>query len=339
MKKRLVALCDREEVYVDRLREYYESGDSFPFQICIFHDEKNLLTGMLKNTFEMVILSESSYEKSREELFKRKKGEALAILATRESERTFEKEVPYVLKYQSADAIRRELLRIYAEEASQPAFTKGSHEGILLGFYSPVKRIMQTKISLLVGQILAKKHKVLYVNLEPYAGEELLTEKGEKNLSDLLYYMKSDEEKTMSHLESMLRNMAGVDYIPPAESYIDLMAVPEADWKKLFNIIKGARKYDYILVDTGEIMQGLFSFLRDCDKTICMTDYDKDSKGKIEQFSRLLKEMNYEDVLDHICFAGVPNINGTLPELKDLYGSALCGYVRELVEEEVSGEV
>lgn len=339
MKKRLAALCDLEEDYMERLREYYESKDTFPFQLCTFKEEDALLAGMLKNTFEMVIIAEEMYSRCREELCKKKKASSIILLSKRESERLYEEEAPYVVKYQSAESIRREILKIYAEEAMQPAFTKGSHDGILLGFYSPIKRTMQTKISFLVGQILAKNHKVLYLNLEAYAGEELLAEKGEKNLSDLLYYMRGDVEKTMSHVESMLRSMAGVDYIPPAECFLDVLAVEAEDWTRLLEIIKNAKKYDYILVDTTEIMQGLFDFLRSCDKVLTMTEEDRAGREKLKQYKKLLESMNYEDVLKHTCFVSMPEVGETLPGLRDLYGSSLCGYVRELVEEEVSGEI
>lgn len=335
----MVAICDEEADYMERLREYYESKDNFPFQICTFREEKALLGSLLKNNYEMIILSEKQYALSGEELQKRKKGEALVILSARESERLYEKEIPYILKYQSAENIRKELLVIYAENADKPAFTKGSHEGILIGLYSPIKRSMQTKISLLIGQILAKNRKVLYLNLEPFAGKQLLPAKGEKNLSDLLYYMKSDEEKTLSRLESMLSNIAGVDYIPPAFSLFDLKQVGEDDWKKLFEIIKNAKKYDYIIVDYSELVEGLFEQLRSCDKVFTMIESDETSKEKINHYTELLSELGYEDVLDHSMMVKTPSRMGTLPSLTDLYGSELCSFVRQLVEEEITSDL
>lgn len=86
---------------------------------------------------------------------------------------------------------------------------KAAHEGSpvmkkstsVIGVYSPVGRTQKTSFALTLGQILAKDRAVLYLNLESYSGfEQILGETYERNLSDLLYFVRQENANVIHRL-------------------------------------------------------------------------------------------------------------------------------------------
>ncbi len=87
---------------------------------------------------------------------------------------------PSVYKYQATSDVVREVLACYGEEKSYlpAAFPVMKKTTEILGVYSPLSRCLKTSFALTLGQILAKKKAVLYLNLEPFAGFEELYKTG-----------------------------------------------------------------------------------------------------------------------------------------------------------------
>lgn len=80
-------------------------------------------------------------------------------------------------------------MNYYAVEAVPAPAAMLKKKVEIIGIYSPVGRSLKTSLALTYGQIRAREHKVLYLNLEEYAGfETLLEEKYGADLADLLYF-------------------------------------------------------------------------------------------------------------------------------------------------------
>ena len=94
-----------------------------------------------------------------------------------------------IYKYQASDQLIAEVMNYYAVEAVPAPAAMLKKKVEIIGIYSPVGRSLKTSLALTYGQIRAREHKVLYLNLEEYAGfETLLEEKYEADLADLLYF-------------------------------------------------------------------------------------------------------------------------------------------------------
>ena len=92
-------------------------------------------------------------------------------------------------------------------------------------------RCQKTSFALALGQILARQKAVLYLNLEEYAGfEQLFSCTYEKNLSDLLYYIRQDSSNLIFRINSMVQSFQNMDDLPPALSPADLMAASWEEW-------------------------------------------------------------------------------------------------------------
>lgn len=65
--------------------------------------------------------------------------------------------------------------------------------------------LSENLFALTLGQILAKERAVLYLNMEEYSGFEELMGKGfAHNLSDLLYYVRQDNQNLLYKMNSMI---------------------------------------------------------------------------------------------------------------------------------------
>ena len=96
----------------------------------------------------------------------------------------------------------------------------GGKELKLIGIYSPIGRCLKTSFSFVLGQLLSKKHKVLYLNMESYSGfGKLLQKEFKSDMSELIYYLQNSKEKFIYRLGSMMHRVGELDVLPPFDSF------------------------------------------------------------------------------------------------------------------------
>ena len=205
---------------------------------------------------------------------------------------------------------------------------------MLLGVFSPVCHSICTSFSLLLGQFLAKKASVLYLNFEPFSGlPVLLGDMGGRDLTDLVYYMQGGKERLVYKLESMVGNINGLDYISPAFSFVDLGQVKEESWLMLTRTLREMGTYDYVILDLSEMVHGLLNVLRECDRIYTLAGREGLALARVEQYEELLKSLDYEDVLNRTSRCELPRFKKLPSSLEELPYSDLAMYVRKLMEE------
>jgi len=166
--------------------EYINQKRNIPFEIQAFTNSTHLCTFGEKHAIEILLISDKAMCAEVEALRIGK----IMILSEGVHHPSLD-QYPSVYKYQSSDAVIREVLTCYGESKSEPAEVQVMKKDTqIIGIYSPLGRVLKTSFALTLGQILAKDKAVLYLNLEEYAGFEVLFNKSyEKNLSDLIYYI------------------------------------------------------------------------------------------------------------------------------------------------------
>lgn len=92
----------------------------------------------------------------------------------------------------------------------------------ILGVFSPLGRCLKTSFTLTLGQILAKDKAILYLNMEEYSDIELLGKEFAHNLSDLLYYVRQDNQNLLHKMNSMVQTIGNLDYTPPVQMPADI---------------------------------------------------------------------------------------------------------------------
>lgn len=336
LKNNTLAICDSNANYVNRLSELLSLRDTFPFRIVTYTDGYQIVEKKSFLNLDVLLISEEEYQKIYGIKQWQRELDKMLVILLGEGGSTKLLDKPSIYKYQSGENIRKELLRIYGQEKGDGVQNKIGHKTTkIIGVYSPIGRCGQTSFCLLLGQILAKEKKVLYLNFEPYSGfSTLINQREEKDISDLIYAMRGDEDKLTYQLESILMNLNGLDYISPVAVYSDIQSITEENWIVLLSALKKLQQYDYVILDLSEMMQGLLEVLRECNLVYTITQKDGFAMAKIIQYENLLTMYEYEDVKDKTRKCEFPIFRKLPSGIDQLPYSEMASVVKKMIQEE-----
>lgn len=335
MKKNIFAVCDLEMDYACNFMNYLNQKKNIPFEIQAFTSAKSLIAFGRENPIELLLISGKAMCREIREMDIGK----IVIL----SEGVHHPELdqyPSVYKYQSSSDVIREVMACYGEErgilpVQFPVLKKATE---ILGVYSPLGRCLKTSFALTLGQVLAKEKAVLYLNLEEYAGLEELFQKGfAYNLSDLLYYVRQENQNLSLKMNGMIQTVHNLDFIPPVQAPADIRGTAWKDWERLLQELVLHSAYEVIVLDIGNGIDELFQLLDQCKRIYMPVLNDVISSCKIAQFENLLRIWDYPQVLAKTVKLRLPfHVGGSAPEtyVEQLVWSELGDYVRELLREE-----
>lgn len=338
MYDRILAFCDPEEEYTWRLSTFLNSDNNFPWNILCFTDISDFLDYMKKHPETDCLISEAVLEYMENQT----KQEGIILL--NESGYLQRNEFPNINKYQAADRVKKELLRLYAEKEQDFYPRLGVNKKTkLIAMFSPVGREMQTSFAICYGRCMAQKKKTLYLNFDYYCGyKELLAEENGRDLMSLLYYMKSEKDKFGARLQSICNNFDGLEYIAPMTMGQNLAYVTLEEWRELFLKIEELGTYDYIILDLSEGIQGLFEILNQCFCIYTMTQNGRIAQGKMERYEQLLHLNELNSVLEKSRKLGLETIHHIPENMEEWSKTGLYTMAREWVlkdrDEEQTGK-
>lgn len=331
MKKQILAVCDREEPYIRRLSRFLQKKDAHAFEIRAFTSRETLLASAELKEIAVLLISEKEYDASLKEQI------AGEIIRLGEEQKGGEDNVQYIYKYQSCEELFREVMRYTAEV--HPLLPPSVNPAVrikMIGLYTPVHRSLQTTFGFVLGQQLAREHKVLYLNFESYSGFRFHAGKEfAADMSDLMYYFQNAREALYFRLRGMIETAGKLDYIPPAFSWPDLAEVKKEQWLDLFHELEMHTSYEYLILDLSDYMQGLFDILRICKKIFTLIKEDGMALAKVDQYERLLQAAEYEDILQKTCKKNLPYFHYLPDNLEELSRSELAEYTKKIIREEL----
>lgn len=330
MKRKILALCDSETEYTSNMQEFLCTREELPFEVHSFTDVKKLETSSKKEEIEILLIAESDYYEELKEL------PIENIFLLNESGHIEYENIEQINKYQTSEKVLGQVLEFYSKRKDLPRKIKRNTFVNIIGVYSPVGRCLQTSFSLAMGQILAKKHKVLYLNFESFSGlGQMLQRNMETDITDLLYYYKNTRERFRYRLESSLQMINGLYFVPPAVSFLDLQTITADTWLELLMAIEEEGMFEYILLDLSDCIQGLLELLRRCKTVYTILKEDTIAAAKMQQYEELLTDMEYEDVLDKTKKQKMPFIRQIAPRLEQITYGELGEYVRQVLKEDL----
>lgn len=326
----ILAICDAEEEYASKLAEYLNLKEDFPFQVRYFTSPERLLQFANTQLVEVVLTSEewesSLFEKRTEWI----------ILSLKKEGKNTEKEIHSVMKYQSCENLMKEVLQILADHPLKCSHIARGVSLKIIGLYSPVKRSLQTSFGITMGQLLAKKGRTLYINLEGFSGLNVMLKRNfQRDLSDLLYYLKNGKQGLTYIMGSMVESINGLDILPPMLCQMDLISIEAKEWIQLFYEIERYSDYEYLILDLSDSVQGLFDILRQCFIIYTMTESDGFAMAKIDQYEKILKKSRYEDVISKTNKCQLPRFTYLPKQLDRLTVSELANTVKECLKEDI----
>lgn len=329
MKKKIMALCDSEADYLEGMTAFLKERENFPFELHTYSDKDKLLAFGKKEKIEVLLVAESdfTYEVAALETGK--------TLLLNESGTIKGENLKNIDKYQKAEKVWQELFESCADMSTgnEKKLCSGERAKII-GFYSPLRRCLQTTLALTLGQVLAENKKTLYLSFEHYAGFSQLLERGVRgDLAALLYFSREQGEKFFYHLQSVTMRVGGLYYVPPAYAGQNLIYAQASEWKDMLVKIAEEGGFDYLVLDLSESIQGTFELLSACDKIYTITGEDDHARTKQEQYEELLSAYGCEAVLKKTDKLPLPHFT-FLPERIEQYGMGeVADYVRKLKQE------
>ena len=318
-------ICDVQEEYSDHLFQILSEQFEGEYQFHLFHDLQKMTGFFAKNSAEILVIGE---EYGNEAI---QKAGALQkfILTGSPGERKDTEDIP-LFRYQSAEGMIK-MIRKYAgrgrrgsggsgTEKSGVADRNGmirSREGEsvcekrrtarirddppvrgLIGIYSPVHRIGKTRFALRLGQKAACRVPVLYLNLEGCSGGRYYFQEGaDKDLGDLLYFLKQERDDWGLKLSAMAARKNGMDYILPMRNEQDLRSVSGEEWIRLLDMILEKCIYEAVILDLGDAVSGLYDILRKCERIYTPYICEGAAEAKLEQYEESLRAAGYADIL------------------------------------------
>ncbi len=325
----ILVLCDREEEYAQLMTEFIRTHKEVPWKVHTYTDVEELLRQEQDCPIDVMAVSERTYQ---DKLSSLRPGRTVIL---NESGLKQWEEFVNVDKYQQAQNVLQSLLEVYLEIAdiALPGMQR-SDKVRFVGLYSPVRRCRQTTFALTLAQMLAVSHKTLYLNFEHYVGlSELGAETGERDLADLLYFLMTEDAKFKIRLQTIVRQVGNLDYVPPMKSGQNLLSVQPGEWTRLLQRIALLGEYEVVILDLSESMQGLFDLLRLCDKVFTLMGEDRIAQGKLAEYEQLLVSYEYKDVLEKTCKCVVPKVRRVPEEVEQYTRGELADFVKIMIRE------
>ena len=332
LNNKILVIFDQEEEYAIRLAEYLKKKGASPFQIQVFTKKEMLLKYLKKNEIAIFMIAEASYFEEADEI----KVFCKILLVDRQ---ICEIEGYHsIKKYQSSEKLWKEAIRLYGME--NVAIGSDNKKTKVIGIYTPIRRCLQTSFALLLGQILAKKKNILYLNFEPFAGYSRFNMNScKEEITNLMYFISNAREKFYQHFQTSIRSVNGLDYIPPAFSFVDLSIITAEQWIKLIEMIISECSYDYVILDLSDNLQGLFQILENCDRVYTITRDDGISMAKINQYEKLLTELEHRGINEKTKKFKFPEFRNIPYEIEQLPFCELSKYTRIIVREDLNEQL
>lgn len=331
MRKKQIVICDSNADYARRFQEYLEEQRLLPCRAEFYTDKDKFLEYIKGQRPEACVVSEDLLQQTsfREEV---EQNTEVLLALQEEKENVLENGL---YRYQSADLLAQQICS--SANLKQHQNTNGGSIGKtgLIGIYTPIGRCLQTSFALVLGQMLASKYRVLYLNFEAYSGFTQMMQKNfNADMADLLYFLKNLSHDFSQQFTSMKQTINGLDYIPPAFSYMDISNVLPGEWEHFLSVLGECGEYDYIILDLTDYVQGLYQILRLCSHVYTITRNDGMALAKISHYETVLKELAYEDVLEKTRKCSFPIYRQIPATMEDLLYSELAEYARKILRED-----
>ena len=325
----IMAIFDQEENYAIQFINYLKMRNDFPFEVRNFSSIEKMQQFNKQQKIDVALIGETSLADAGSML-------DVQIIILSETGVINLEGLKSVYKYQNCDNIIKKILTLVSEGNVTQGIISRQINMSIISFYTPVKRTFQTSFALIMGQMLSKKHKTLYINMEGFSGfNQILNRKFTKDISDLLYYLQNGKKGLQYLLGSIVEKINSLDIIPPMMYQMDLISITGNEWIHLLKEIEQYSDYEYLLLDLSDSVQGLYDILRQSSLIYCMAKKDEYAMAKIEQYESMLKQCNYEDLLLKTKKHILPEFKYTQITIDKLITGELADYVKNIIQEEL----
>ena len=289
MSEKNLVICDKEVRYAKGLGDNISERQELAFKVYACTSAESMLCFLNSHKIDILLIDEAFKREEREQF----PAEQIFVLSKEGCKDLGDKEIE-ILKYQCADAILAEVIDTYLRKSNVTILKKFKKQSKkLMAVYSPIHRIGKTTFAIAMGKELAEKEKTLYLNLEGYSALQC----GEKDLGELLYYLRQDPESFGGRLSMVVTKQEALDYVMPMEMITDLKEITVDEWKNFLQRILEESIYENVVLDLGDCVDGVFEILQLCDWVYMPVLEDEVSHQKVCKLEETLTRIGLESVL------------------------------------------
>lgn len=289
MNEKTLVICDKEARYARGLGDNLSERSEFAFKVYAFTDGQHVLDFVGTHKIDVLLVDEAFTQEERKSF----QAEQNFVL-TKESCKDLDENEVEIFKFQCADAILAEVLETYLRKSNVTILKKFKKQSKkIIAVYSPIHRIGKTTFAMALCKELAKEKKTLYLNLEGYSS---LREE-EKNLGDLLYYLRQDQEDLATRLSMLMRKRESLEYIAPMPMITDLKEINVNEWKHLLQRILEESVYENVVLDLDECVDGFLDILELCDWVYMPVLEEEVSHRKVRGFEEAVVRLRKDEIL------------------------------------------
>ena len=289
MSDKNVVICDREIRYANGLGENISEREDLAVKVYVCSSFEHVLELEQAKKIHIFIVDEEITYAQRTQI-----GANQVFVLARGKVADLGEEEWAIGKYQCADEIIRQVFEFYVDRTKENVMRCMNKERArLVAVYSPIHRVGKTTFALALGRECAKSKKVLYLNLEEYAGMEV-SQDTNMNLGDLLYYLRQGNGNLGIRLQAAVKEQEGLDVVPPIPVVLDLKEVTWEEWEALITQLLENSLYEMVVLDVGESVQGLFPLLELCDRVYMPVLDDEISRRKVKQYQDNVEQLKLE---------------------------------------------
>ena len=289
MKEKNLVICGPDIYYNSSLAENIIAREEIAVKVFVCRNPDTCTRIMEQKQVHILLVDETFTKEERNKI----QAEKVFVL-TKGRVKDLGEEEYELYKYQRAGKMIAKIFETYLEQSPDNLMRPLQKERTrLVAVYSPIHRVGRTQFAIALGKEYAKREKVLYLNLEEYAG--LPQEKEEElDLGDMLYYIRQGNGNLGIRLTSAVKMMDGLGYLPSIPFPPDLREVSFEEWEQLLKQIMETSVYERVILDLGESVQGLYRLLQMCDRVYMPVLEDDISLRKLEQYERTITELQLE---------------------------------------------
>jgi len=291
MRKYLVVVSE-EKGYAQRLCSHLDQRNCLQLTAVPFENGEDALRFCSARPAEGVLADERIIT---EGIFSGLTGKPVCIALTDEREPA---SMNTLYRYSGVDEIMRRLTEILGENTGTVIMGSKSHSLRLIAVYSPSLPSVKTAFAITLAAMEKRIRKTLYLNLEEFGGTgSLLPGKGEKTLSDAIYYLRQ-ESLDSAKLKAMICSVGSVDYIPSMMFADDVREADGSDWVRLISRIGEISEYEEVIVDLPQALSVGQELIDACDELYIPVGGDSISEARMEELERYMERADHRHMLE-----------------------------------------
>ncbi len=188
-----------------------------------------------------------------------------------------------IYKYQKAGDILKDILDICAKEFNAKEYSYTRKQGAnVIGVFSPWDGLDDSGL-FLAASFTEENKNVIYIDTEEFNWD---FQDGKYSLTELLYFLQTEEGRFDMKLAAVVENIQGVDVIRSPNNPEDIRFLQEDVFSKLLEKLQG--RYDVIVINISSIINCLLEIFDMCDELYLKAPADAGLRDKVERFKRFL---------------------------------------------------